>query len=391
VSIPGTSQGCSLASGSACGGRLRAALQAALLCAALTTGARAEESASAAEAPAAETPAAETPARASDEPTLVSPSRGSFSGLRRSSSAVAHTLGDRLDKGHDWLYRRLQNVIVRVDQRYADPKRTALLVPLSPLRIEFDAEILNRQHGLGFAPRPNIDATLRLPNIERRLRIFISSGNLSEAPGNQAVERNPVRAGLRFAPRSHIDFDIGVRLKFKPTLFAALRWAPQFDLGSAKLYPLVKPYVESGLGLGVSAGVTLEQWRGQWVARSSSYGNWLRNTSATGWAQTLLVGHAQSVIQERQYGRFTAGRDLACGTVAAVTASGDHLSSASLYEFSVTFKRPLHGGWLYGYVEPLVRWERGSDWHPDAGFRMGLDALFWGLAADSARHVTTCR
>ena len=126
------------------------------------------------------------------------------------------------------------------------------------------------------------------------------------------------------------------------------------------------------------------------MARSSSYGNWLRNTSATGWVQTLLVGHAQSVIQERQYGRFTAGRDLACGTAAAITASGDRLSSASLYEFSVLFKRPLHGGWLYGYVEPLVRWERGSDWHPDAGFRIGLDALFWGLAADAARDASTC-
>ena len=54
------------------------------------------------------------------------------------------------------------------------------------------------------------------------------------------------------------------------------------------------------------------------------------------------------------------------------------------------FKRPLHGGWLYGYVEPLVRWERGSDWHPDAGIRIGLDALFWGLAADAARVASTC-
>ena len=253
-------------------------------------------------------------AAAAEAPEHVYPSSGTFSGLRRASNVVAHNLGERLDKGHDWLYRRLENVIVSVDQRYADPNRTALLVPLSPLRIEFDSDILNRQHGLGFSPRFNFDATIRLPNIERRLRLFITSSNLSEAPGDAAQERNPVRAGVRFVPHSHVNFDIGVRVKFKPVAFAALRWAPQFDLGSAKLYPLIKPYLESGLGLGVSAGVTLEQWRGRWVARSSSYGNWLRNTSATGWAQTLLLGHAQSVIQERQYGRFTAGRDLACGT-----------------------------------------------------------------------------
>ena len=303
---------------------------------------------------------------------------------------MTHKFGERLDQGHDWLYRRLENLLVKTDTRYADPNRAALVVPLSPLRIDFDSEFLNRQHGLGVAPRVNFDATVSLPNIERRLRLFITSNNLSEAPGDAAVDNNPVRAGLRFVPRSHIDFDIGVRVKLLPAVFTSLRWAPQFDLGSAKLYPLIKPYLESGLGLGVSAGLTLEQWHGRWVLRSSSYGNWLRNAAATSWAQTLLVGHAQSILQERQYGKFTTGRDLGCGTVAAVTASGNHLSSATLYEFSVMFKRPLHSGWLYGYFEPLVRWELGSDWHPDAGFRIGVDALFWGLAADAAKVVTVC-
>src|SRR5450756_480267 len=33
----------------------------------------------------------------------------------------------------------------------------------------------------------------------------------------------------------------------------------------------------------------------------------------------------------------------------------------------------LHGGWLYGYVEPVVRWNRNFRWHPDIGVRVGLD------------------
>ncbi len=326
-----------------------------------------------------------------EEPERVRPSGGTFAGLRRTSTAVAHSVGERLDKGHDWLYRRLEHFLVTVDQHYADPQRAALVVPLSPLRIDFDTEFLNRQHGLSLAPRPDFDATLRLPNIERRLRIFISSSNLAEAPENPALEHSPVRAGVRFEQHSHVDVDVGVRVKLKPTVFAALRWAPQYSFGNSRLYPLLKPYVESGLGLGVGGGFTLERWSGRWVVRSSSYTNWLRNTSATSWAQTLLLGHAQAVIQEREYGKFTAGRDLACGTVLRLLASGDRLSSASLYEFSVMFKRPLHGGWLYGYFEPLMRWERGSDWHPDAGFRIGLDALFWGLASDAAPTAHVCR
>lgn len=325
------------------------------------------------------------------EPERVRPSGGTFAGLRRASTVVAHTVGERADKGHDWLYRRLEHFLVNVDQRYADPQRDALVVPLSPLRIDFDTEFLNRQHGLSLAPRPEFDATLQLPNIERRLRVFVSSNNLAEAPENPALERNPVRAGLRFEQHAHINFDLGVRIGLKPTVFAALRWAPQYSFGNSRLYPLLKPYLESGAGLGVSSGLTVERWSGRWVLRSSSYANWLRNESATSWAQTLLLGHAQAVIQEREYGRFTAGRDLACGTAARLVVSGDRLSSASLYEFSVMFKRPLHGGWLYGYFEPLMRWERDSDWHPDTGFRIGLDALFWGLSSDPGPAEKLCR
>jgi hypothetical protein len=44
-------------------------------------------------------------------------------------------------------------------------------------------------------------------------------------------------------------------------------------------------------------------------------------------------------------------------------------------------KRPLHGGWLFGYIEPVRQWNRTFEWHPDIGIRIGLDALFRGLAS----------
>ena len=55
------------------------------------------------------------------------------------------------------------------------------------------------------------------------------------------------------------------------------------------------------------------------------------------------------------------------------------------------FKRPLRGGWLFAYAEPLVRWEHDSAWHPDAGIRVGLDALFWGLSSLPAAVASQCR
>ena len=105
----------------------------------------------------------------------------------------------------------------------------------------------------------------------------------------------------------------------------------------------------------------------------------------------LRVGYARAVLQEQRYDRFATGHDLACGVAVRASVSGDRASRTSLYEASMLFKRPLHGGWLYGYVEPVVRWERASGWHPDAGMRIGIDALFWGLASQPAEVASYCR
>jgi hypothetical protein len=81
-----------------------------------------------------------------------------------------------------------------------------------------------------------------------------------------------------------------------------------------------------------------------------------------------------------RYDRFADGRDLACGVVARLSASGDRSSRASVYEVSMPLSRPLHGGWLFGHAGPMVRWNREFGWQPDAGVRIGSDALLWGLA-----------
>jgi hypothetical protein len=332
-----------------------------------------------------------TPRSEADDPERVSPSLGTIGKLRKASTEVVDTLGEYLDSGHDWLYRRLQHLFEDIDIRFAGPEQAPIVVPLSPLRIGFYSAYVHRQDGLKFLATPNFEASVRLPNIERRFRVFITSDDLQEAPGDPTLERNPVRIGARFAARSHIDFDFGVRVNSSPSAFAALRWTPEFNAGALRVYPFAKTYVESGLGIGVSGGVAFERWSERWIARSASYANWVRNTSATDWTQSFIVGYARAVIQERRYDKLATGRDLACGAAARLTVSGDRLSRTSYYEASVLMKRPLHGGWLYGYAEPVVRWDRQFNWHPDIGVRIGFDALFWGLASLPADVAAYCR
>jgi hypothetical protein len=65
-------------------------------------------------------------------------------------------------------------------------------------------------------------------------------------------------------------------------------------------------------------------------------------------------------------------------------ATGERRNRVEYYEASVFYKRPLRHRWLYGFVEPLVRWERGYDWNADPGIRIGIEALFWDLSRSRA-------
>lgn len=323
-------------------------------------------------------------------PERVRPSVGTVAKLRQASKAAAANIGEHLDAGHDWLYRRLQHFFEDVDLRFAAPDRAPIVVPLSPVRMGFESEFIHRTHGLDVAAKPEIEATLRLPNIEQRLGVFATSADLPESPGAPVDEPSPLRFGARFLPGSYVGVEFGVQASSSPSAFAAVRWAPEFDAGALRVYPFIKTYVQSGLGVGTSGGIAFEHWSGRWIVRSASYGNWVRNTAATAWSQSLIFGYAAGVIQERRYDRFATGRDLACGVAVRVSVSGDRASKASLFEASVFMKRPLHGGWLFGYVEPVVQWNRAFGWHPDVGVRIGVDALFWGLASLPSEVATYC-
>lgn len=139
------------------------------------------------------------------------------------AGALARSLGDRLDDGHDWLYRRLQRLLERTDTRFAGAAAAPVVVPLSPLRIAIAGEFLHGADGIMSAARSEFEATLLLPNLERRFKVSVTSSDPPESPGAATLDRSPLRAGVRFAALTHIDFDVGVRVRLRPTVFAALR------------------------------------------------------------------------------------------------------------------------------------------------------------------------
>lgn len=304
------------------------------------------------------------------------------------SPAPAHELVDAgatgvaLDRWHDRLFLGVQDFITRVDERYVDDPATALPVPVSPFRIGLQAESLRRADGtIDTSPRVDIDLLLKMPNLQRRLQLFITSDSVDESPDRLGNRLNDVRAGLRYSLLSNLDFDVGLRADLPPVAFTSVRWQKQWALGDWQLQPFIKAYAETKRGIGVASGVNLERWIDRWVLRSASYANWRRDSDDTQWTQAFIVARASEVIRFGRYSDVLGGRDLARGFGLEGKLDGSRSKQLETYEVSLFAKQPTARRWLYWQVAVFTRWDRERSWHADPGIRLSLDALFWDRAS----------
>ena len=219
-----------------------------------------------------------------------------------------------LDRWHDRLYLGVQDFIARTDARFVGDGDTALPVPASPFRIGLSTDAVYREDGsLDTTPQLDIDLLLQLPNLQRRLRLFVTSDTVEESPSALHSASNKVRAGIRLTPLHFVDFDVGIRADAPPVAFTSLRWQRNLAWGKWELQPLAKIYLETHLGFGVAAGASFDRWIEHWVFRSSSYANWRKDAHDTALTQGFTVAHAQEIIRFGRYSDVVDGKDLARG------------------------------------------------------------------------------
>lgn len=288
-------------------------------------------------------------------------------------------VGSRLDCSHDWMYVRTQKLVERIDHWFAKEDAELMPVPLAPMRIGIASEYIDRADGGDLKAEFDVDVSLRLPNLEKRLRIFFTSMDLDESPNEPLDDETDVRAGLRFELPGSFDFDIGARANVPPEAFAALKWGIARRHKDWYFYPFAKIYVESDEGIGFTTAFTMDKWWGRIVARSSSYLNWDDAADAIEWDQTFAIGYARELLDDRRYATLARGQDMAHGCGINVSVLGENMRGVQSYRAGIFYKRPLRGRWLYWSIGPEVRWDREYDWNPDPGVRLHIDTLFWGL------------
>jgi hypothetical protein len=318
----------------------------------------------------------------------ATPSERSITDIREQHAAADPPMGfdEHLDHLHDKLYTWTQGVVEATDHRFAAKDRELKPVPAAPFRIGMELLSLNHSDGVKLALDANLQMALKLPNIEDRLRIFITSDGLDETPLDAQTDSG-LRAGVSYQAFKALDFDVGVQLNVPPVAFASVRWTRQFDWGEHwDFYPLAKLFAETDDGVGYVAATTFDRWSQRNLFRWSQYAKWGSHRSRITWTQTLIYAHAKQLIVPDRYGSYLRANDIGSGWgVQLLAKGGEDINAVEYYEAGVFFRKPAANRWLYWYVEPLVRWDRKYSWDADVGIRMGITALFWDLVRPARR------
>jgi hypothetical protein len=333
------------------------------------------------EASAAQTDAAVARAEATERAQRARPTTLSTREIREQNAAAANPLDfqQRLDYAHDRVYTKMQGFVEATDQHFAPADKPPRAVPAAPFRIGSSLLTLDQADGTKFYGELNVDIALQLPNLERRLKVFITSAQL-DAGASDRNESTAYRAGLRYELLRNLDFDLGVRIDAPPVAFAAVQWSREIGLGSWALYPLARLFAETRESIGYATGATFDQWSGRQLLRSSTYAKWRHDRDRTEWSQTFIYGRAHELMVPDRYGSYPAADDIGRGWGLRLLASGEDAHHVARYEAGLFLRGRAPNRWLYWFVEPLVRWDREWNWNADPGIRVGINMLFWDLA-----------
>jgi hypothetical protein len=337
----------------------------------------------------AQTPPAPAPAPEAAPPEIkvgaraerFRPTTRSTQEIRDQNAAAPRALdfGQRLDRAHDRIYTFGQGLVESTDHAFASRDQPLKPVPAAPFRLGTQLLLVDREPGLKPYVHVDLNISLRLPNLEERLRIFVSSDELdSDARDERGDSR--LRAGLRYELLRDLDFDIGIRVDLPPVVFTSVKWQREFLLGDWDFYPLAKLFAETKESVGYAMGATFDRWSGRELLRSSTFAKWRHDTNRTEWSQTFIYARANEILSPDRYGSYLNADDIGRGWGLRLLSSGQSGKRVDAHEAALFYRNRTPIRWMYWHVEPLVRWDRGWNWSADPGIRIGIDALFWDLA-----------
>lgn len=275
---------------------------------------------------------------------------------------------------------RLSRPVEATDRYFAARQEPLLKTPKPDLRLGLFG---NFEEGgaseLEF--HPNVEIDVELPNIERRLRLFVESSRDNELPGRQpgALEENQISIGFRrWFEKADISTDAGIRARIWPKVFARISWRPLWETGGWSFRPEQRLFADTEEGLGTRTGLDIRRRLGRMrrgQVRSVTAGKWTTEKELFTWEQSLRFGFVESLRGGRRgldnYGWGDTKK--AQGVKFSVYGEDGRVTG---YRSMLGFRGPILDPWLFWEIDPGLEWERENDFEATYRILAGIEVLF---------------
>ncbi len=296
------------------------------------------------------------------------------------------SVAQRLDYLHENVQRRVSEPLRASDAYFAEDPDAPIPVPQTQFRLGLYASIRESEQ-FELKLSPNLEIDVELPNLKRKLRVFVESARADDLPQNQLsdTENQGINVGARkFYERLHLSFDAGVRAKWLPEAFGRMSWKRQFDLGRLDITPEARIFYETADKEGALASLSINRWVGRWnsgiVIQDFSV-KWRKSEDTLEWGTSLAAARVVNMLDEKQRGQHMSWEDTARAQGLKYSVYGSY-GNVDAHRLGMGFRAPLYKKWIYWDFVPGLEWKRESDYATSVVLQLGIDLLFWGKAYD---------
>lgn len=298
--------------------------------------------------------------------------------------AAFSSLADRLDYLHTNVQARVSRPVRTVDEYMAQDEVSLVPVPETRMRLGVYIDAV-QGNDLDLSFSPDIDLDVAVPNIERRMRVFVQNSAADNLPGlnRSEIDNKGITAGARrFFENYHLLADAGLRTKWLPEAYARISWQPMWQCGKWLFRPQQRLFFETDDKFGELSTLRVDRWLGdtkEFYLGSVSSAKWTQKSDAFNWEQTVHCGRVRELIDQTDQLYSYERQDIASGGDVAFSIFGRD-GTLDVYRVTVGIRRPAYRRWIYWEIEPGLEWRRAEDFDTAYRFTVGIDMLFWGPA-----------
>jgi hypothetical protein len=305
-----------------------------------------------------------------------------------------------IDATHDWIYGKSQGTVEWLDTSLLDENQERVPTPPSRFRLGLFTQLELKPEGTTkFAPVADFDIDVDLPNLERRLKLFISTKDPTAVPGDDVLDsESALRVGASRSFFKNWKTSVGIKTKWLPEPFAYVQWSPEYQLGAKwTMVPQIRPFWESEDGFGGITSLVFNRWNRRMIFRQSFSLKWSQKLEKEDgdraadeenpqfgddgngyrWDSTSILGYVPLLLNERDYGRRVGGSDVAKGSGVKARVSGNEIETLEA-RLTLFNKGPVYKDFLHYILGPEVIWKDDADWKEEYVFKVGFEMLLWG-------------